>query len=343
MLNGIPANERQIRLFVEKAALGLAEISHDNLGSVILEKVGSAASPRIMVAGHMDEIGLMITEITKDGYLKFIDAGGWWGHVLLSQQFTITTIDGREIRAVVGSKPPHILEPEEKKKVVELNDMYLDIGVQSETEARALGIRPGDMVTPSIEFTHMANPKYLLAKAFDDRIGVAIVLEVLKELQKIDHPNTYVGVGTVQEEVGLRGAVTASHKVKPDIGISLDVTVANDFPGGSKDAILGKGPCLMIYDSSMVGHVALREFVISVANENGIPYQISYLKRGGTDAGKIHLSNGGCPSIAICLASRYIHSHTSMIHEDDYLNTIKLILALLTRLDEKTVKAITYH
>jgi len=312
------------------------------LGSIILKKTGISSTPKIMISGHMDEIGLMITEITKDGYLKFIPVGGWWGHVLLSQRFHITTKNNREILAVVGSKPPHILEPEEKKKVVELSDMYLDIGVSSDEEAKAFGIEVGDMVTPAMEFSLMANSKYLLAKAFDDRIGVGIILEVLKLLQNIDHPNTYYGVGSVQEEVGLRGAGTSSYKVSPDIGISLDVTVANDYPGGSKDAVLGKGPCLMLYDSSMVGHVGLREFVVQVANEEKIPYQLSHLKRGGTDAGKIHLSHSGCPSIAICLPSRYIHSHTSMIHQDDYENTVKLILALLTRLDQKAVEKITY-
>lgn len=341
-LNGIPANERQIRHYLETIAKDLAEFSYDNLGSVIMKKPGTAPSPRIMVSGHMDEIGLMITEITKDGYLKFIPAGGWWGHVLLSQRFIVTTKDSREILAVVGSKPPHILEPEEKKKVVELDDMYLDIGVSSEAEAKACGVEVGDMVTPAMTFSRMANPKYLLAKAFDDRIGVGIILEVLKALQHTEHPNTFYGVGSVQEEVGLRGAGTSSYKVAPDIGISLDVTVANDYPGGSKDAVLGKGPCLMIYDSSMVGHVGLREYVIRLANEQNIPFQISHLKRGGTDAGKIHLSHSGCPSIAICLPSRYIHSHTSMIHEDDYLNTIRLILLLLSRLDQKAVDDITY-
>lgn len=343
MLNGIPANEKQVRVFMEKYAEGKAKIDHDNLGSVILCKQGSKPEPRIMVAGHMDEIGFIVTEITKEGYVKFIPAGGWWGHVVLSQQFTITCKNGREVRAVVGSKPPHILDAEEKKKVVELSDMYLDLGVANRQEAVDLGVAIGDMVTPFIESVELANPKYLLAKAFDNRIGVALALEVLDNLQHALHPNTYYGVGSVQEEVGLRGATTAAYKIEPDIGIALDVTIASDYPGGSKEIELGKGPCLMVFDSSMVGHVGLREYVQKVAEEQNIPYQLSYLKRGGTDAGKMHLTRNGCPSIAICLAARYIHSHTSIIHADDYMNAVRLVTELVKRLDSKTVREITFN
>ncbi len=343
MLEAIPGNEREVREFVGAYAQGKAEIAFDKLGSVILKKAGTDPDVRIMVAGHMDEIGFIVSEITKDGYIKFVAAGGWWGHVVLSQQFTIRTKNGKAIRGVVGSKPPHILGAEEKKKVVELADMFIDIGVSTKKEAEKLGIAIGDMVTPYIEFQHLANKKYLLAKAFDDRVGVGVLLEVLDNLQTTTHPNTYYGVGTVMEEVGLRGAGTASYMVEPDIGISVDVTIGNDYPGGSKETVLGLGPCLMVYDSSMVGHVGLRAFVEKTAAELKIPYQLSYLNRGGTDAGKIHLNQSGCPSIAICMASRYIHSHTSIIHQDDYDNTVKLVTALIARLDRKTVDAITYQ
>jgi putative aminopeptidase FrvX len=263
--------------------------------------------------------------------------------VMLSQQFMITTKTGSEILGVVGAKPPHILSAEEKLKVVDLKDMYLDIGVASKEETEKTGIRIGDMITPYIQSRRLTNPKYLLAKAFDNRIGIALAIEVLKNLQNQKHDNIYFGVGTVQEEVGLRGAGTAANKVAPDIGIALDVTVATDYPGGSKENELGKGPCLMFYDSSMIGHVALREYVVAMCDELKIPYQLGFLRVGGTDAGKMHLSHSGCPSIAICLPSRYIHSHTSIIHEDDYENAVKIVTELLKRLDRKTVDAITFN
>ncbi|MGD9909642.1 MAG: M42 family metallopeptidase [Candidatus Izemoplasmatales bacterium] len=343
MLNGIPANEKQVRKYMEEKVSKLGEVSFDNLGSIIVKKEGLANGPRIMVAGHMDEIGFILTEVTKEGYVKFIPAGGWWGHVVLSQQFVITTDSGKEIRCVAGSKPPHILEAEERKKVVDLKDMYLDLGVSSKEEALALGIKVGDMITPYIEYTPLNNPKFLLSKAFDNRIGIALAIEVLENLQKESHPNVYYGVGTVQEEVGLRGAGTSAYKVTPDIGIALDVTIAHDYPGGTFETKLGEGPCLMIYDSSMVGHVPLRKYTEKLAEELGIPYQLSYLKAGGTDAGKIHMNNAGCPSIAVCLPCRYLHSHTSIIHEDDYQNAVKLVTALVKRLDQKTIEEITYN
>jgi putative aminopeptidase FrvX len=343
MLKGIPGNERLVRKYFEEHVRTYGEVSYDGLGSAIVEKIGNPDGPRIMVAGHMDEIGFIVTEITKEGYVKFIPAGGWWGHVVLSQQFTITTRDGKEVHGVVGSKPPHILSAEERLKVVDLKDMYLDIGVASKDEAEAAGLRIGDMVTPYIEFRQLANPKYLLAKAFDNRIGVALAIEVLRNLQGVDHPNRYFGVATVQEEVGLRGAQTSAYKVAPDIGIALDVTIAHDYPGGTKETEMGKGPCLMVYDSSMVGHVPLREYVMKMCDELKIPYQLSYLRQGGTDAGKMHMNQTGAPSIAICLASRYIHSHTSMIHQDDYDNAVRIVTELIKRLDRKTVDQITYE
>jgi putative aminopeptidase FrvX len=343
MLEGIPGNEQEVRTFMREQAANKAQISLDKLGSVVLEKIGTDPSIRIMVAGHLDEIGFMVSEITKDGYLKFIPAGGWWGHVVLSQQFTVTTRSKRKIRGVVGSKPPHILSVEERKNVVEIKDMFLDIGVPSKKAAEALGIEIGNMITPAIEFQKLANKKYLLAKAFDNRVGIGVVLEVLDLLASNEHPNAYYGVGTVMEEVGLRGAQTASNLVDPDIGIAIDVTIATDYPGGNKETCLGKGPCLMIYDSSMVGHVGLREHVVKVAEENHIPYQLSYLTRGGTDAGKMHLTKTGCPSIAICIPARYIHSHTSIIHEDDYDETVRLVYELIKSLDKDKVAKITYQ
>ncbi|MFH0993787.1 MAG: M42 family metallopeptidase [bacterium] len=343
MLNGIPGNERRVRKYFEQAVAGKAAVTFDNLGSVIAEKIGDSAGPKIMFSGHMDEIGFIVTEITKEGYVKFIPAGGWWGHVVLGQQFQITTKADRTVHAVVGSKPPHILSEEERKKVVDLKDMYLDLGVPSRSAVETLGVAIGDMITPYIESRELADPKYLLAKAFDNRVGVALAIEVLDNLQGVAHPNVYYGVGSVQEEVGERGAATAAYKIGPDIGIALDVTVAHDYSGGSKDTELGKGPCLMIYDSSMVGHVALREFAISLCEELHIPYQLSYLRQGGTDAGKIHVAKSGCPSLAVCLACRYLHSHTSIIYEDDYENAVRLVTAMVQRLDRATVDAITYR
>lgn len=340
-LKGIPAHEKSVRDFIAAYVKKEGRITYDNLGSIIVEKRGQVDAPRIMLAAHMDEIGFIVSEITNDGFIKFIPAGGWWSHVVLGQQFVITTSAGKEIRAVVGSKPPHILSDDDKKKVVELTDMFMDIGVRDKEDAEATGIKTGDMITPFGSLIQMANANYLMAKAFDDRIGVYIMLKVLDALENQPHPNTLFAVGTIQEEVGLRGAGTSSHRVQPDIGISIDVTVANDYPGGAKNAVLGKGPCLMIYDSSMVGHPGLRAHIEKMCVAHEIPYQLSYILRGGTDAGKIHLSHSGCPSIALTIPTRYIHSHSSIIHMDDVNHSIRLITELIQSLDATCVRKIT--
>ncbi|TVP95844.1 MAG: M42 family peptidase [Acholeplasmatales bacterium] len=342
MLPGIPGNESAVRHYMKEQFEGHGTISQDNLGSIIVEKVGLKGGPRIMVAGHMDEVGFMVTRITEEGYVKFIPAGGWWSQVMLAQQMEIHTADGKKLRAVTGAKAPHILTEEERKKPVAIEDMYLDLGVADKDEAEALGIKTGDMIVPYIQTTPLNNPKYWLGKAWDNRVGCAAVIDVLHTLKAQAHPNIYYGVGTVQEEVGLRGAGTSAYHVNPDIGIAVDTTIAYDFPKGSKDTELGKGVGVMVADSSMVGHKGMRDFVIAVAEKNNIPLQLTHLTRGGTDGGKIHLSRSGVPSIALCLPVRYLHSHTSIVHQDDYDNLVKLIRHLVEALDAEAVQKITY-
>jgi endoglucanase len=343
MLNGVPGNEKQVRKYMEKKMDGLADISFDNLGSIIGTKVGNENGPKIMVAGHMDEVGFLVTSITDEGYIKFTPAGGWWGQVMLAQQLEITASSGKLIRGVIGAKAPHILTVEERAKPVDMKTMFLDIGVKDKKEAQELGIKPGDMITPYIEYKELANKKYLLGKAWDNRVGCAAVLEVLKNLQGETHENVYYGVGTVQEEVGLRGAHTASYKINPDIGIALDTTIAYDFPGGSKETVLGNGVGVMFKDSSMVGHKGLRDHVMSLCETHDIKYQLTYLERGGTDGGAMHLACDGAPSIALCLPVRYLHSHTSIVHKDDYEAMVKLVTVLVKSLDRETVHKITFE
>ncbi|MCF7925255.1 MAG: M42 family metallopeptidase [Candidatus Izimaplasma sp.] len=343
MLKGIPGNERHVKNYMKEKMDGLATVSFDNLGSIIGEKVGDEKGPKIMVAGHMDEVGFLVTTITDEGYIKFTAAGGWWSQVMLAQQFIITTKSGKEIRGVVGAKPPHILSPEDRKKPVDMKDMFLDIGVEDKDEADKLGIHPGDMITPYIEVTEMINKNFLLGKAWDNRVGCAAAIEVLTNLQKEQHKNAYYAVGTVQEEVGLRGAKTSAHKIKPDIGIALDTTIAFDFPKGSKNTQLGKGVGIMFKDSSMVGHKGLRDFVVDLCEELDIPYQLTYLERGGTDGGAMHMNAEGAPTVALCVPVRYLHSHTSIMHKKDYDAMVSLVTAMVKRLDKKTVDEITYQ
>lgn len=343
--NGVPGNERQIRHMMRDYLEGYAdEITADGIGSLIAKKVGDENGPKIMVAGHMDEVGFMVTKITDKGFVKFQTLGGWWSQVMLAQQVTITTSEGKTYRGVMGSKPPHILPVEERKKPVDIKDMYIDLGISSKAEVEKLGIKPGDMITPYIEFQTMADEKYLLAKAWDNRIGVAMAIEVLRRLKDEKHPNIVYSVGTVQEEVGLRGAQTSAFKINPDIGFAADVGIAGDVPGVGEEAEgeMGKGPQIVLYDASMVGHKGLRDFVLKIADENNIPYQFEAMSGGGMDTGRIHITHNGVPSLGLGVPSRYIHSHTSMIHRDDYENLVKLLVEVIKHLDKEAVEKITF-
>lgn len=340
---GISGNEKETRDVMEKYIKPYAdEVFTDNIGSLIAKKIGDENGPKIMVAGHLDEIGFMVTRIDDKGFVYFQTIGGWWSQVMLSQRVTIVTSKG-DVTGVIGSKPPHILSAAERKKPVEIKDMFIDIGASSKDEAAEFGVRPGDSIVPYFEFTPLKNEKMLLAKAWDNRIGCAIAIEVLKQLQGENHPNIVYGVGTVQEEVGLRGAKTSAHAIKPDIGFGVDVGIAGDTPGikdHEADSKIGEGPQIILYDSSMISHKGVRDLVVKTAEENGIPFQYASISAGGTDSGSIHLTANGVPSLSITIATRYIHSHAAILHRDDFENAVKLIVEVIKKLDRETVNEI---
>jgi putative aminopeptidase FrvX len=340
---GIAGYEEPVRRVMRKYLEPVSdEVIIDNMGSIAGVKYGKKSGPRIMVAGHLDEVGWMVTMITDKGFLKIQPVGGWWSQVMLAQRVRILTRKG-EIVGVVGSKPPHILPPEERKKVVEIKDMFIDIGAASKAEALEFGVRPGDPIVPQCDFTVMPNPKVLMNKAWDNRAGCAAAIMTLMNLQGKEHPNTVYAVGNVQEEVGLRGAITMSNTIEPDIGIALDVGIAGDVPGVKEHEAQGKmggGPQIILYDASMVPNQALRHLVIDTAEEQGIPYQFDAIPGGGTDAGRMHLWGRGVPSIAIGFATRYIHSHAALIHRDDMENAARLVAALVQKLDTGMVQRI---
>jgi len=341
---GISGNEKEVRDVMSQYIKPYAdEVYTDNLGSLVAKKEGHENGPKIMVAGHLDEIGFMVTRIDDNGFVYFQTIGGWWSQVMLAQRVTIMTSKG-DVTGVIGSKPPHILTAEARKKPVEIKDMFIDIGASSKEEAKEFGVVPGDSIVPYFEFTQLKNEKMLLAKAWDNRIGCAIAIEVLKQLQDVDHPNIVYGVGTIQEEVGLRGARTSAHLIQPDIGFGVDVGIAGDTPGISDkeaDSKLGEGPQIILYDASMISHKGVRDLVVETAEENNIPFQYDSIAGGGTDSGAIHLTANGVPSLSITIATRYIHSHAAILHRDDFENAVKLIVETIKNLDNEKVKEIT--
>ncbi len=335
--NGAPGFEGEVAVVMERYLKGVGKISRDRLGSFICEKAGDPKGPRVMLAGHLDEVGFLVKSVTKEGFVKFLPLGGWWGHVVLGQRLIIQTRKG-PITGVVGSKPPHELRDEDRRKVLEIRDMYIDVGATSDFDVKKkLDIRPGDPILPDSPFTVMANPNLLLAKAWDNRMGCALAAEVALRLKGEKHPNTLFAVATVQEEVGLRGAQTSATKIRPDVALALDVGIAHDTPGTEGDEKLGGGPLIVIYDSSAIPNRKLRDLVIDTAEKLRMPLQFESVERGGTDAGRIHMTGEGVPSLAMGIASRYIHSHVSIIDKRDFEATVKLLVALVKRLDRKTV------
>jgi len=338
--HGVPGFEEDVAQVMRKHMKGVGELSRDRLGSFICEKPGDAKGPKVMLAGHLDEVGFLVKSVTKEGFVKFLPLGGWWGHVVLCQRLIIKTRKG-DVLGVVGSKPPHELRDEDRKKVIEIKDMYIDVGATSDWDVKKkLDIRPGDAIVPDSSFTVMANPNLLLAKAWDNRIGCALAAETARRLVGKKHPNTLYAVATVQEEVGLRGAQTSAQKIQPDVAFALDVGIAHDTPGTEGDEKLGGGPLMVVYDSSSIPNRRLRDLVIDTAAEMEIPLQFEAIERGGTDAGRIHLVGEGVPSISMGVPARYIHSHVSIIDRRDYEATVTLLMALVQRLDAKTVSAL---
>ena len=341
--HGVPGYETLVRELVRKYFEPLGEISKDGIGSLICCQTGSTATPRVMLAGHMDEIGFMVKQITKEGFIKFIPLGGWFDQVLLAQRVIIKTRKG-DVVGVIGVKPPHMLSAAEKAKVVEKKDMYIDIGAVNLEEVENAGVRVGDPIIPRTDFVELATGKTYLSKAFDDRVGVALVISTLAAMRNMEHPNTLFGVASVMEEIGLRGAATSVEAVNPDVAIILEADIAGDVPGVTPEESsvkLGKGPSILLYDARMIPNLKLRDLVMDTARESGIPLQTSTIEGGATDGGVIHLHKTGVPTVVLAVPARHIHSHSSILHRDDYDAAVKLLTALIPRLDAATVASLT--
>jgi putative aminopeptidase FrvX len=355
--------ERDPVLLMKKYVAPFAdEISGDKLGSLHFSAKGKVGGPVVLLPGHVDEVGFIISGVNGHGFLTFNTIGGWFDQVLLGQRVIIRGSRGL-VRGVIAAKPPHILPAEERAKVVTREKMFIDIGCSNEKEAKDMGVRIGDPVVPDSPFYTIEKNVYrkpegggeekaagttrlACGKAFDDRAGAFVAAQVVRRLkqERIDHPNTVVGAATVQEEVGLRGARTSAHVIQPDVCITLEVDIAGDVPGieaHEAPTKMGLGPAILTYDASMIPNQGLKELLIRTAEESKIPYQFSQMKGGGTDGGAIHIANAGCPTIVLTIPTRHIHSHVGMLSLDDVDNAVTLLVEVVKRLDEKTVDSFT--
>lgn len=340
-LPGAPGNEHAVRAFMRTELKKYSdEIVQDNLGGIFGVRHSELVdAPKVLVAGHMDEVAFMVTSITENGMIRFQTLGGWWNQVMLAQRVELFTKNGK-IPGVIASIPPHLLTEAKRAKPMEIKNMLIDVGADNKEDALSMGIVPGQQIIPICPFTPMANPKKIMAKAWDNRYGCGLAIELMKELKDEKLTNTLYSGANVMEEVGLRGAQTSANMIKPDLFFALDASPANDTSGDKNQfGQLGKGPLLRIFDRTMVTHRGIREFILDTAETNKIPYQY-FVSPGGTDAGRVHTSNDGVPSAVIGICSRYIHTSASIINVDDYAAAKELIVKLVQSIDRSTLESI---
>jgi len=337
---GVSGAEKDVRdILAEAIRPHVDTLRVDTMGNLIATRqarIESREKPlRVMVAAHMDEVGFMVTQIEKSGLLKFSSVGGLDPRVLMSKK---VLIGSNRVPGVIGGKPIHLMEDSEFDKVPSIDQLTIDIGATSKESAEAV-IKVGDYAIFATSFSPLGRsegengPRLVKGKAFDDRAGCT----VLASLLQADYPVELVGVFTVQEEVGLRGAHVAAYSVDPDVAIVLEGTICNDLPRdkeASPVTRVGCGPAISIADRSFIAHRGLVDLLIETARQEDIPYQFKEPGMGGTDAGIIHITRSGIPSVAVSVPSRYIHGPVSVLSLNDLEHTVALVKAAIKRLDK---------
>jgi len=336
---GISGYEGAVREIVEEELREYVdEIRTDKLGNLIASKSGK--SPSVMIAAHLDEIGLMVKHIEPEGFLRFSTIGGWFDQTLLNQRVVLQPQPEGEggdiVYGVIGSKPPHRMKKEEREKVIKAEDMFIDIGAKSEEEVSKLGITIGTPVIIDRQFIPLINDR-VTCKAFDNRSGVAVMIEALR---RVNTEFEVYAVGTVQEEVGLKGARTSAFELNPNVAIAIDTDIAGGHPGiEKKDTTveLDKGPVITVSDASGRGIItppAVLKWLKGTASRYNIPYQLSVSEGGTTDATAIHLTRSGIPTGVIGVPTRYIHSPVELLSLKDLDKCAELIARALEHVGE---------
>lgn len=317
--HGFSGAENEIRDVIRDEIKDLVdEMRTDSLGNLITYKKGKIKGPVVMLAAHMDEVGLMITYIKENGLLRF-SSMGIDPRVLVAKK---VLIGPNKIPGIIGSKPVHLQSKSERKNAIPPSKLYIDIGAKNKEDAKKL-VNLGDIAIFDTSFAEI-NQNYIKGKAFDDRAGCAVLIEILKK--DLDLP--IYAAFTVQEEVGARGASIVAHDIEPDLALVIEGTTASDVPGSSEHTYstsLGDGPAISLMDRSVIAHSQIVRGLIKTAEENNLKYQFRRTNFGGTDAGKIHLTKAGIPSAVISIPCRYIHSPVSLMHLDDLNTLVKLV------------------
>ncbi len=326
--HGISGYEDEIREIV-RAELEehVDEIKVDRMGNIVCVKNGNDFTE--MIAAHMDEIGFMVKYIEENGYLRITPIGGWFSQTAVNQRVILHGKKGK-VLGVLGCKPPHFMKDEERKKIIEIRDMFIDIGAETKDEVREMGVDIGTPVTIDRECRKIG--KYITGKAMDDRAGVAVMVEAVK---RTETDATVFAVGTVQEEVGLKGARTSAYSITPDVAIALDTAPSTDFPGAENvkiDVKLEKGPVITVADASGRGLIASRkvlEWLVETAGNYKIEHQLEVGEGGTTDATAIHLTKEGIPTGVVSVPARYIHTPVEVISLKDVDLSAELVARAL--------------
>jgi putative aminopeptidase FrvX len=306
------------------------EVSIDKMGNVVGIRRGEG--PTVMIAAHMDEIGLMVSHIDDEGFLRFVPLGGWNDQTLLGQRLVLHTRDGGHIPGVVGSRPPHLMDAEERKKIIKIKDMFIDCGAASAEAAVTMGVEIGTTATIDRDMRPLGSD-FVTGKALDNRAGCAMMVTALVMLKGKNVKATIQAVGTVQEEVGVKGARTSAYGLSPDVAIATDVTIPGDHPGVTKSesaVVLGKGPVIAIIDAAGRGVIAPRpvlRWLRETAEKASIPHQFQVGNGGSTDASAINISKTGVPCSAVSVATRYVHSPVEVLSLRDLEQGAALIAA----------------
>jgi putative aminopeptidase FrvX len=327
--HGISGYEGDIRKIIQKEVKPYVdEVRTDSFGNLITIKKGG--SPSVMLAAHTDEIGLMVKYIDDQGFIRFAKLGGWFDQTLLNQRVLLHTGKGT-VAGVIGSKPVHVMQEDEKKKPVEAKDMFIDVGASSRDEAAVLGIEPGVTASLDRNLMTLAGDR-VTGKAFDDRAGAAVLLTVMQRIASLDLKPTVMGVFTVQEEVGLKGAKTSAFGLNPDVALAIDTCIPGDHPGIRKEdstVQIGGGPAIAVIDASgrgIITHPRVLEWLRETAKAKGIPCQLEVAEGGTTDATAISLTREGIPSGVVSIATRYIHTPVEVLSLQDLGSTVGLVV-----------------
>lgn len=341
-LPGAPSFEKPVRDYMRTFLQEhTEEIIEGRLGSIFGVINKGSNGPKVMIAGHMDEVGGIVTGIEESGLISMTNLGGVHGNVYLSQHVDIITDDIEKIPGVTASKPPHLLRgTSEKATDMKFNKLKIDIGADNKEHAESLGVKIGQQVISRNDYTVSKDGKKIFSKAWDDRFGCGMALEVARDTNKEDLKCELYTGATVQEEVGLRGAKTAAGLIKPDVFIAIDCSpCADSFGGDDVSGKIGEGFLLRFYDPRAIMHQGMKDFIINAAEEDGIKFQY-YKSMGGTDAARVQLANGGTLVATIGMPARYIHSTTSMISTDDYEQVKKIVYKIIRMFDNEVVEQI---